>query len=86
MKEKVISTAELQVGDTVRYADGVIGAWGSCIVKNVTVEEVTLFRPYGTCEDFLTSSGVICYIGLEEYKVLKNENSKWILYARKELK
>ena len=55
---------ELRTGDVVQLFDG---PWGTAIVKNVTEDSVTFFRPYGTHTDIECSDGLICYMGIEEF-------------------
>lgn len=67
----MISTSEMGLGDTVirKYNDGRYMDWGFSLVKEIKDKEVTLFRPYGSHADFEYTGGVVCYIGIEEYKL-----------------
>jgi hypothetical protein len=85
-EKSVLNTNELQIGDTVCDAGYESEPWSTKIVKNVTEKEVTFFRPYGTTADFSCTSGVICYIGLEEYSIPRDWPSKYTLYHRQNLK
>ena len=60
--------------------------WGSAIVKQIKDGVVTLFRPYGTTADFSCTSGVICYTGLEEIRVARDDSRPFQVIERKELK
>ena len=63
---KNIPGNELRTGDVVSLFDG---PWSTAIVKEVTEDKVTFFRPYGTSTDavFGKHGSTICYIGLEEF-------------------
>jgi hypothetical protein len=78
----MIADRELHLGDVVRVFDG---PWGTAIVKRIDSNAVTFFRPYGTKCDFTCSSGVICYMGLEEFSVPMN-NNPFFVYQRDELR
>ena len=68
MVPREIRTDELQLGDMVTQNPYQRGApWSTCIVKQISDDEVTLFRPYGTTADFSYTGGVICYVGIEEF-------------------
>lgn len=56
--------SELRLGDTVELFDG---PYGTAIVKQITANEVTFYRPYGHCENWSYVAGVICYVGVEEF-------------------
>lgn len=63
-----VSAKHLKVGDVVlaNFAD----PFYACqTVKQVTEDEVVFFRPYVQTSDFTTTGGVICYVGIEEYRV-----------------
>ncbi len=74
-----IATADLQLGDVVQLWEG---PWATAIVSQVTDDEVTFFRPYGKSDDFSYAGGVICYTGLESYKLLKKIGKVYV-YERK---
>lgn len=77
---------DMLLGDTVEMVEERPRPWSSCIVKQVTDEEVTLFRPYGVTADFSYTGGVICYVGVEEYKVMRDSSIPYRLLARQVLK
>jgi hypothetical protein len=70
---------ELRAGDIVKVLDG---PWGTAIVKNVTEESVTFFRPYGTHADFTTTAGVICYTGTETFSRFLPSKQTVFVYQR----
>jgi hypothetical protein len=55
---------ELRIGDVVNAFDG---PFGTAIVKNITENTVTFFRPYGTNSDVAYGDGLICYTGIETF-------------------
>lgn len=62
-----IELFQLRAGDIIRVMDG---PFCDAVVKKVHKDgSVTVFRPYGTCTDFEYSDGVICYTGIEEFKL-----------------
>lgn len=71
MEPTQVKAKDLKLADTVTVSS--FGEWTKAIVKQVTADEVTLFRPYGTTADFSYTGGVICFIGIEEYKVSRND-------------
>lgn len=84
---RIISTSEMELADTVcRYSPtGEPDAWMCSIVKQVTDETVTLFRPYGTTQDFALPVGVICLIGIEVFTVGRDSFKGYVLLNRKKL-
>jgi len=83
---KRVHTDELRVGDHVEMDSTTSRPFAGTIVRNVDKDYVYLFRPYGTHADFTCTSGVICYIGLEDYKVERHSQTMWLLYERPYLK
>jgi hypothetical protein len=67
----------LQLADVVQL-EGIDG-FNTALVKQVTAEEVTLFRPYGQHADFQYTGGVICYIGVDEFKIARNDVNYLVL-------
>jgi hypothetical protein len=78
-----MSLTELRLADVVKAFDG---PWGTAIVKNITKNEVTFFRPYGTTANFSMNSGVICYTGLETFSRMLSSKEKIFVYQREDLK
>jgi hypothetical protein len=80
--------AELEIGDTISqiYNDvEQVTPFGFALVKNIEADgRILLFRPYGTTTDFIMLSGVICYIGIEEYRI--SSNTVVLLWSRQTLK
>lgn len=46
--------------------------WGGATVKKITEHYITLFRPYVHTDDYETTAGVACFIGIEEFSCGKN--------------
>ena len=85
MRDTKICPRDMQLGDTVRYTP-FGSAWNIAIVKQVTADEVTLFRPYGTTADFSYTGGVICYVGIETCTVPRNSDAQYELLERRTLR
>jgi len=77
-----VKASELKLADTIQVE---CSAWNFAIVKQVTEQDVVLFRPYGVTEDFSYSGGAICYVGIEEYSIPRNDRLVRLL-ERRELK
>lgn len=90
---------ELQLGDVVRgifqpideFLDPrtreCLTAYGMMTVINVTETEVTFYRPFVHTSDFTTVSGLIPYIGIEEFKAGRSGHSYYeLLESGKEYK
>lgn len=81
----MVKPSEMRLADTIRHTP--LGlAWNVCIVKQITDTHVVLFRPYGTTCDFSWSGGVICLIGVEEYRLDLTSRVEYELLERKELR
>lgn len=68
----IVKAADVKLGDKVciRFKDSNrIFPYGIATVIRITKKEITLFRPYVHTSNFVTSSGLIPYIGIEEYTV-----------------
>lgn len=89
-----LSTSQLQLADRIfrLYTDYETGAQmadvnlGVITVQNITADEVTLFRPYTHTADFSSTGGVICYVGIEEWKDEIRRDSLWRLISRTTLR
>lgn len=68
---KSVKGTELALGDIVLCsAHG--DTYNCATVKQLSEHEVTLFRPYVQTDDFAYSGGIICYIGIEEFKASRS--------------
>lgn len=79
-----IKARELKLGDRVEGLS-LDNAFSTCIVQKVDDTEVTLFRPYGVTAGSSYTGGVICYVGIETYKVPRNDRP-FIVLQREELR
>jgi hypothetical protein len=93
MNATIVTTAQLQLADRIvslttdRAGTQVPdAAMGLITVKQVTDKEVTLFRPYTHTADFSSTGGVICYVGIEEWKVEIRDDVSWQLITRTTLR
>jgi len=79
---KFLPGNELQIGDVVKLGPG---PFADAIVRNVTADEVTFYRPYGTDGGMptVTSGGVILYTGLEEFSRALPTDQTYFVYQRK---
>jgi len=87
MTQKVKSV-DLQLADRVMRLknDGTPDLeLGISTVKQTMGGTIHLFRPYTHTADFSCTSGVICYVGTEEYRV-EADQTEWLLLQRKKLK
>jgi len=82
--KKIIKPAQMQLGDIVRLNDTTM-SFGASLVREITKDgQVKLFRPYATCSDFSTTSGVIPYIGIEDWEFsVTDERSTFELLERR---
>ncbi len=83
---ETIQTHEMQIGDVVRPVTSK-SPWDTCIVKNRNDDTITLWRPYGHRGDISYHGlGVICYTGLEVYKIPLSHsalrNDYWIRFEK----
>jgi hypothetical protein len=72
-----VVASELKVGDVIDLYDG---PFSTAIVKMIGNNLVHFYRPYGTHADFTCTSGVICYMGLEEFTVMRDGTSTYKLW------
>jgi hypothetical protein len=56
-------------------ADGM--PWSTAIVKQIGDGEATFFCPYGTTAGFTHSGGVICYVGIDEFKCALSDSARF---------
>ncbi len=73
---KNIAARDLRIGDVINI--GSTDAFSDAIVKNVTDDNVELFRPYGSHHDFTTASGIICLVGTEKYSIPRNDHEYYV--------
>jgi hypothetical protein len=80
-----MKNSELQLADQVTREEP--NTLGVCTVKQINGGKIHFFRPYTHTSDFSCTSGVICYVGVEEWaEEISDTRSDWALIARKPLK
>lgn len=72
-EKTILKPNQLRLRDVVRLESDSPSPWASSTVIKIRDGKVTLFRPYMITSDFETLSGVIPYIGMEEYEVLVDD-------------
>lgn len=77
----MVFVRDLRLRDVVRFTG--LDAFGDGVVRQITDDTVTIFRPYATTADFSYTGGVIPYIGIEEVK-LSVVDTRPILRIRRE--
>lgn len=77
-------------GSELRLADVVLlerlNAYHTATVKQIKDGQITFFRPYVQTADFSCTSGVICYIGIEEWTITPRNNEYFVVIEQKDLK
>lgn len=77
---KEFAVRDLRVGDVVKQFEG---PFGTAIVRKVTADSVTFFRPYGTTAGFVYGGGqTICYHGMEETTFALDSKAVFHVYQR----
>lgn len=78
---------ELRVGDVVRYEPMKDSAFSTVIVQSINREKgtMTFFRPYGVHAGFTYTGGVICYTGVEEFRVSSTDQEVYHVYCRERM-
>lgn len=69
-----VAARDLKLADVVVMPS--MGVWNNAIVKQIKdrENEVVFFRPYGTTADFSYTGGVVCYVGMEEFSIPRNDD------------
>ncbi len=73
----------LRLGDVIETYEGM--PFSTAVVIKVNENTVTLFRPYAITADFSYTGGVLAYVGIETYQIMRSESMVKV-YERKELK
>ena len=82
MNARLINTSELQLGDNIILHQE---EFASATVEQIVEGGAKVIRPYIHTADFSTTSGVICYIGFEQF-TLPMDDRQVMLTNRKELR
>jgi hypothetical protein len=80
----IIKAKDLQLADIIRPKD-LNYKFMDCTVKQIKEDIITLFRPYVATADFSYTGGVLCYIGIDEYNIYRDER-EYFLVERKNLR
>ncbi len=80
-----LGVRDLRLADVVTMK-GAVSVFAASVVKQITETEITLFRPYVHTDDFSYCGGVICYIGVENYKVGLDSTALFMVHQRQELR
>ncbi len=75
---EIVKAKDLKLRDEIRSFDG---GYGTATVKKVDDNFVTVFRPFVHSNDVETTCGVCCYVGIEEYHILRND-TEYDVYQR----
>jgi|Cruoilmetagenom7_1024161.scaffolds.fasta_scaffold125277_2 hypothetical protein len=78
----LLSNTELQLADVLTRP----GTVGTVTVKQIDNGMITFYRPYTHTADFSHTGGVICYIGVEEWREEITRVGGWTLIERKVLR
>lgn len=67
---EMIKALDMRLGDTVRPVES-SSLFMTSVVKTISADGVTLFRPYASCISDIAYIGnkVICMVGIEEYTI-----------------
>ncbi len=77
---------DLQLADVVRRSDD-SHPFNTMTVKQIEDNWITFYRPFVHTNDFSCTSGVLCYMGIEEFKVsMQSDYIEYDLLDRKPLK
>ncbi len=85
MKPRLIHTTELQLADKIILSPEGSHAYDTATVEKIVEGGAKVLRPYVHTAGFSCTSGVICYIGFEQF-VLPMDDRQVMLMDRKELK
>ncbi|MGH7182757.1 MAG: hypothetical protein ACREJN_12370 [Nitrospiraceae bacterium] len=82
----LIPTNKLRLGDVVHMVDQqgkpLSDAYATSMVSQIKDGQVHFFRPYGVHADFEYTGGVICYVGIETYRIPAGEDSRYVVVGR----
>lgn len=82
---QTLKANELRVGDIVNCFDG---EFSHAIVKQVTENFVTFYRPYATTANDVVYAGnqLICLVGIEEFQVWLTSTTQYQVLRRQEVR
>jgi hypothetical protein len=79
-----VTIKELQIGDTIRVGLNADHGYHDCTVYNVEHGTVYVVRPYVHVSDFVTSGGVITYLGEEKFSMSVDSSAMVRLLSRRD--
>lgn len=80
---ETVKVSELQIGDIVRLGTNDNG-YADATVYNIKDGNVHVFRPYVHVSDFITTGGVITYMGHEDFSIPVSSSGTVILLSRQD--
>jgi len=80
-----VPASSLRPGDKIKIPFSQHSPFHDAMVENVDEKFVHIFRPYATSFDVLYSDGIICLVGIEEFKVPRDATIYYV-YERPVLK
>jgi len=88
---ETIKARDMRLGDRVVPIEPA-SVFSACVVKAITDTDIWLYRPYGTSSTMALGYtyashspyeqkglSVICYMGVEEYPISKNDVRDWMV-------
>lgn len=75
-----VNYMDLRTGDTVRLNH--TGAWNVAVVKNLSADEITFYRPYVVQARFIDTAGVGLSIGIEVFSDWRSRHTTVELLGR----
>ena len=82
-QNKPLTNAQLQLGDIVMFSDEPYGR--QMCVQHITKDGwMELFTPYIHRDDFSTTSGILCYVGIASPLKIRVDDTRqtWVLIDR----
>ena len=84
-KKPIVPIDQLEIGDVVCLTGEEFTNYPQMTVSNVTDHEVKFYRPFVHTNDFKCTSGVLCYVGISEFGVFRQQkNLNYYLISRRE--
>ena len=82
---QTLKANELRLGDIVNCFDG---EFSTAIVKQITENSVTFYRPYATTANNVVYAGnrMICLVGIEEFSRPLTDSSTFQVLRRQEVR
>jgi hypothetical protein len=78
-----LARKDVKLGDVIRLSDNPINPYTDATVIAITDGSITVFRPYVMVSDFVTTSGLIPYIGIEQFRIPIDHSARVKVIDRK---